>query len=99
MTYMIQLPKFGIGSVPVSVAATVYGKDSTWVRRGIIDRWLPIGYATRNRILVPIGEPLDALHGRLNFYISPRKLWEDTGYVWEGDKNGNEHQTGVEGEQ
>lgn len=38
--------QFPTGSVPVSVAARVYGKDASWVRAGIISGWLPIGKAT-----------------------------------------------------
>lgn len=99
MTYTIQIPKFGVGSVPISVAAMVYGKDATWIRRGIIDGWLPIGYATRDKKLVSSDEPIDAKYGRLNFYISPKKLWEDTGYVWEGDSNEHVDSSGAEEEQ
>ena len=40
------------GSVPVSIAARVYGKDASWVRAGIIAGWLPIGKATRNGKLI-----------------------------------------------
>ena len=40
--------EFPNGSVPVRVAAKVYGKDPAWVRAGIIAGWLPIGRATRN---------------------------------------------------
>ena len=36
------------GSVPVLVAARVYGKDASWGRAGIVSGWLPIGKATRN---------------------------------------------------
>ena len=43
---------FESGSVPVIVAARVYGKDASWVRAGIISGWLPIGKATRNGKLV-----------------------------------------------
>lgn len=39
---------FGPGSVPVAVAARVYGKDACWVRAGIITGYLSIGTATRN---------------------------------------------------
>ena len=39
---------FGPGSVPVAVAAQVYGKDACWVRAGIITGYLNIGTATRN---------------------------------------------------
>lgn len=37
-----------MGSVPVRIAARVYGRDPAWVRAGIIAGWLPIGEATRN---------------------------------------------------
>lgn len=40
--------KLKLGSVPVRVAARVYGRDPAWVRAGIIAGWLPIGQATRN---------------------------------------------------
>ncbi len=69
-----------IGSVPVSIAAKVYGKDECWVRNGIIKGWLPIGIATIN------GEKAtDFVKGRrINYYISPKKLYEDTGFVYRG---------------
>jgi hypothetical protein len=35
------------GSVPIHIAAKIYGKDPAWVRAGIIAGWLPIGKATR----------------------------------------------------
>ena len=28
--------QFGCGSVPVTVAASIYGKDANWIRAGII---------------------------------------------------------------
>ena len=43
---------FANGSVPVAVAARIYGKDASWVRAGFIAGWLPIGKATRNGELV-----------------------------------------------
>ena len=77
---------FGEGSVPVAVAARVYGKDASWVRAGIISGWLPIGRATRNgRLITDIAE-MNSKFGRINFYISPKRLWEDTGYVWKGER-------------
>lgn len=78
--------EFPMGSVPVSLAAKIYGKDASWVRAGIIIGWLPIGYATRDKQLVTKIEDMDVKLGRINFYISPKKLWEDTGYVWKGEK-------------
>lgn len=74
----------GRQSVPVAVAAKVYGKDPAWVRAGIIAGWLPIGVATRKgRVVTDISE-IDLRKGRINFYISPKKLYEETGYKWEG---------------
>lgn len=75
--------EFAIGSVPVVVAARVYRKDANWVRAGLIYGWLPIGEATRN------GKPAicqDSRQGRINYYISPKLLYEHTGYVWKGEK-------------
>lgn len=77
---------FGMGSVPVSLAAKIYGKDACWVRAGIISGWLPIGRATRDGQLITSMDEVDSRLGRINFYISPRKLYEDTGYVWRGEK-------------
>lgn len=77
---------FAEGSVPVSVAARVYGKDASWVRAGIIAGWLPIGTATRGGQQVTDVNDIDSRKGRINFYISPKKLWEHTGYIWKGDK-------------
>ena len=77
---------FPSGSVPVSVAARVYGKDATWVRAGIIAGWLPIGMATRKWKQVTKIEYIDSRLGRINFYISPKKLYDDTGYIWKGEK-------------
>lgn len=77
---------FAEGSVPVMVAARVFGKDASWVRAGIIAGWLPIGKATRNGQLVTSIEEMNSKYGRINFYISPKLLWEETGFVWKGEK-------------
>ena len=73
---------FNTGNVPIKVAAKVYGKDPEWIRTGIILGWLPIGYATCRGKLVTT---LSGRMGRTNYYISPKKLYDDTGYVWGGD--------------
>lgn len=78
--------EFAQGSVPVSVAAKAFGKDSTWVRAGIIVGWLPIGKATRNGKLITTIEEMNSKYGRINFYISPKLLYELTGYVWKGER-------------
>jgi hypothetical protein len=80
------MEEFIKGSVPVAVAARVYGKDASWVRAGIVAGWLPIGKATRSGKLITKVEEIDSKYGRINFYISPKKLWEETGYVWKGEK-------------
>lgn len=78
---------FARGSVPVAVAARVYGKDASWVRAGIISGWLPIGKATRQGKLITDIEDMNSKYGRINFYISPKKLYEDTGYIWKGERD------------
>jgi hypothetical protein len=52
--------KFAKGSVPVRVAARVYGRDSAWVRAGIIGGWLPIGKATRNGAVITDIKQMDS---------------------------------------
>lgn len=73
-----------VGSVPVTVAAKVYGKDPCWVRAGIIAGWLPIGRATRRGEEITDINQMNSKLGRINYYISPSKLYEDTGFKWEG---------------
>ena len=70
----------------MAVAARVYGKEPTWVRAGIIAGWLPIGKATRKGELITSIEQMNSRYGRINFYISPKLLWEQTGYVWKGER-------------
>ena len=76
------------GSVPVKVAARVYGKDPTWVRAGIVSGWLPIGQATKDGVPVTPEEYRKVRSGRCNFYISPKMLYEHTGYLWDGKRDG-----------
>ena len=77
---------FPKGSVPVKVAARIYGKDPCYIRAGIIAGWLPIGRATRNGKVVTDISQIDSRYGRITYYISPKKLFEDTGYIWKGEK-------------
>lgn len=78
--------EFPQGSVPVAVAARVYGKDASWVRAGIVSGWLPIGKSTRSGKLVTTIEEMDSRYGRINFYISPKRLYEETGFLWKGER-------------
>lgn len=75
------------GSVPVSIAAKVYGKDASWIRAGIISGCLPIGHATRNGKQITKVEDINSKYGRINYYISPKKLYEETGYLWKGERH------------
>lgn len=68
---LLQVPEFKQGGVPVEVAAEVFGKSAAWVRDRIVDGKLPIGtYSSESDM-------------RKNFYISPRLLWEYTGFVYQ----------------
>lgn len=78
--------KFSTGSVPIAVVAKVYGKDPNWVRSGIIFGWLPIGTATRKGHTIKSVEEMNSKYGRINYYVSPKKLYEETGYIWKGEK-------------
>ena len=77
---------FSKGSVPIAVVARVYGKDSCWVRAGIIAGWLPIGVATRNGQRITDVTDISSKKGRINFYVSPKKLYEETGYIYDGER-------------
>lgn len=77
---------YSYGSVPVSVVAKVYGKDASWVRAGLILGWLPIGNATRNGKPVTSIAEMNGKYGRINYYVSPKRLYEETGYLWKGER-------------
>lgn len=79
-------PEFAMGSVPVSIAAKVFGKDCCWIRAGIISGYCPIGVATRNGREIHDVQDMDSHKGRITYYISPKKLYEETGYVWKGER-------------
>ena len=73
------------GSVPIAVAAKVYGKDPNWIRAGLITGYLPIGKATRNgKEITDIAQ--QGHGGRINYYISPKLLYEATWYLWDGTR-------------
>ena len=72
---IVAVPEFSDEKIPTKVVAKIYGKSESWVRNGIIDGWLPIGHGTKS-------------DNRKNIYVSPKKLWEDTGYIWKGSQGG-----------
>ena len=55
---------FAPGSVPVAVAARIYGKDATWVRAGLITGYLQIGTATRNGNVITTISQMNSKYGR-----------------------------------
>ena len=77
---------FKKGSVPVRLVAKIYGKTPEWVRNGIISGYLPIGFATRHGEVITDIKEIDGSKGRTNFYISPKLLYDHTGYGWKGEK-------------
>lgn len=86
-----EFPEFPPGDIPVPVAANVYKKDPTWVRAGIIAGWLPIGIATRDgKLITGDVNEIDSRKGKISYFISPKKLWEDTGFIWKGERNPDE---------
>lgn len=67
-------------AVPVSVAAKIFKKDPCWVRAGLIEGWLPIGFATRKGKQITSVNEINSKIGRINYYISSKLLFEKTGY-------------------
>ena len=68
-----QVPEFGKGSPTIKEVAEILNKDQTFIREGIEQGWLPIGICKPSK-----------QGSRRDFYISPKKLWEVTGYIWRG---------------
>ena len=78
--------EFGKGGVPLRIVAEIYGKDPSWIRAGLITGYLPIGNATRNGRVITSIDQMNSKFGRINYYISPKKLYDETGYIWKGRK-------------
>lgn len=73
------MPEFSTERLTVDDVSKMTGIPTASVRAGIVYGWLPIGTATRNNKVVK------SLTGeKTSFFISPRKLYEETGYVWRG---------------
>lgn len=73
------MPEFSTERLTVDDVSKMIGIPAASVRAGIVYGWLPIGTATRNNKVVK------SLTGeKTSFFISPRKLYEETGYVWRG---------------
>lgn len=61
-------------SVPIRVVAQVYGKDPAWVRKGIIEGWLPIGVTT-TRSYEYLALKMDVPLCRSSYYERYRKYF------------------------
>ena len=72
-TKIYQIPEFTGEHISVKEAARIMGKDSEYIRLGLIEGFLPIGSAYKRK-----GSSV------YTYYISPRKFWEYTGYVYKG---------------
>lgn len=64
--------RFSGANVPISVVARIMKKDKNFVRIGIQENWLPIGVAYKK----------DG-SSEYSYYVSPKKLYEYTGYIYE----------------
>ncbi len=71
----LEIPRFTGENVPVAVVARVMRKDKQFVRQGIIQGILDIGTAFKKE-----GSE------QYDYYISPLKLWKETGYIYNGVK-------------
>lgn len=61
------------GNVPVKVAARILNKSPLYVRHAIEDNRIDLGCCSGR------GK-------RKSYYISPKKLFELTGYEWKGER-------------
>ena len=78
------------GNVPIPVVARIYGKSQSWVRAGIIAGWLDLGFAIRRGEKVTDVKKIGSQFGRIDYYISPKKLYEETVYLWDGKEGRND---------
>ena len=82
-----QMPEFSNERLTVKSVSKILGIPESSVRAGIVYGWLPIGTAYRgNKIITALTKS----NVRTEYIISPRKLWEEFGYVWKGKAALNE---------
>lgn len=78
-TILMQYPEFHPGSVPVEVAAAAYGMSPALLKHKMEFGEIKIG-------VMELSDRKRGVRKYRNFYISPKKLWEETGYLWKGEK-------------
>lgn len=75
------IPEFTGKNVPIKEVAKLMGKDQQFIRQGIIQGILPIGYAFKKTIVDPKwGTEKEST--QYDFYVSPKLLWEQTGIIY-----------------
>ena len=82
-----QMPEFSNERLTVKSVSKILGIPESSVRAGIIYGWLPIGTAYRGNKIITSQTKSSV---RTEYVISPRKLWEEFGYVWKGKAALNE---------
>jgi hypothetical protein len=70
----LEIPEFTGENVPVVVAARVMKKDQQFIRQGLILGLLKFGVAFKK----------DG-SSQYDYYISPIKFWQETGFVYNGE--------------
>lgn len=80
MNQMQYAPEFADTPVPMHVAEKVLGMCADQIRNRMEDGSLDIGFIFHS----PKKRGKRAYR---NTYISPKKFWEVTGYVWKGEKS------------
>ncbi len=80
------MPEFTGKKISVPQVAKAMRKDPDFVRAGIIAGWLPIGVATRKGKLITDVNEMNSKKGRINYYVNPKKLYEETGILMEEEK-------------
>jgi len=71
----VKPPEFPPGGVPTEIAARVYGIAPDTLRNQMEQGMIGIGHITRKK-----------KRGQRQIYISPLKLYKDTGFIWRGEK-------------
>ena len=68
------MPRFSGKNIPVTAVAKIMGKDQQFVRQAMMEGLLPIGVAFKKK-----GSR------QYDFYISPKLLYDFTGFFFDDD--------------
>lgn len=72
----LDIPQFSGENVPINTVAKVMKKDAQFIRIALQKGTLPIGVAIKK----------DENNQQFDYYISPLKLWEYTGFIYREDE-------------